>query len=131
MLRKDVRKELLNVARARRTVTYGHLMKKFRISRGHPKGFGIGGVIEEIDRFEYKQGAPGFAALVVRRDTGYPGGGYFSDDELPTALRRTKKQSLYPKLSEKEKEHIRKQQEKIWSFYTDVLPKKTNPFRAV
>jgi hypothetical protein len=74
-LRGDVRRELLRAASDHRTVTYGFLMRKFRISRGAPGGKGIAGVIAEIDGREAQKGAPGFAAIVVRKDTGFPGGG--------------------------------------------------------
>ncbi len=117
MLRKDVREELIRAAAKRRTVTYGHLMKKFKIPRGHPAGAGIVGVIGEVDRFEYERGAPGFAALVVRKDTGYPGGGYFCYDDLPPGLRRPRNQSANPRLSHAEKKHIQEQQKRIWKYY--------------
>jgi hypothetical protein len=117
VFRSDIREELLKVASKGGTVTYGYLMKKYRVSRGHPRGAGIAGVIGEIDRFEYQRGAPGFAAIAVRKDTGYPGGGYFCDGALPRALRKPKSQSTDPKLSSAQKEHIRKQQKAIWAYY--------------
>ena len=117
MFRPDVHKELLRAARNRRTVTYGHLMRKFRISRGHPKGAGIVGVIGAIDRREYEKGGPGFAAIVVRKDTGYPGGGYFCYDDLPDHLRRPKGQGTNPRLSRAEREYIEGEQRKIWRYY--------------
>jgi hypothetical protein len=116
-LREDVRRELLGAAVDGRTVTYGYLMKKFRISRGAPRGRGIVGVIGEIDRHEARRNAPGFAALVVRKDTGYPGGGFFCWDGVPDALRRSKGEGLNPGMSEAEKRYVRGLQEGIWSFY--------------
>jgi hypothetical protein len=116
--REDVREELLAAAEAGKTVTYGLLMQKFKISRGHPAGVGIVGVISAIDRAESERGAPGFAALVVRKDTGYPGGGYFCYDDLPPGLRRPNSQSARPRLSEAEKRFIRAQREKIWRYYS-------------
>jgi hypothetical protein len=116
--REDVRRELLAAAEMRKTVTYGLLMKKFRISRGHPAGAGIVGVISAIDRAESERGAPGFAALVVRGDTGYPGGGYFCYDDIPPGLRRPNSESAKPRLSEAEKRFISKQREKIWRYYS-------------
>jgi hypothetical protein len=120
-LRDDVRRELLRAAVDRRTVTYGFLMRKFRISRGAPGGKGIVGVIGEIDRYEAKRKAPGFAALVVRKDTGYPGGGFFCWDGIPSALRRPKREGLNPKMSDVEKKYVRKSQEGIWGFYQKEL----------
>jgi hypothetical protein len=120
-LRDDVRRELLRAAGDRRTVTYGFLMGKFRISRGAPRGKGIVGVMGEIDRYEAQRRAPGFAALVVRKDTGYPGGGFFCWDGIPPSLRRPKREGLNPRLSDAEKEYVRKLQEGIWRFYQGEL----------
>jgi hypothetical protein len=120
-LRDDVRRELLSAAADRRTVTYGSLMRKFRISRGAPGGKGIVGVIGEIDRHEAQRKAPGFAAIVVRKDTGYPGGGFFCWDGIPPALRRAKREGLDPKMSDAEKKYVRKLQEEIWGFYQREL----------
>jgi hypothetical protein len=117
MFRRDVYEELLRAATSRSTVTYGHLMKKFRISRGHPRGAGIVGVIGGIDRHECEKGGPGFAAIVVRKDTGFPGGGYFCYDDIPERLRRLKGQGTNPRLSRAEREYVEGQQRKIWKYY--------------
>ena len=108
-----MRKELLEAARTGNTVTYGQLMKNHRLSRGRPLSNAIG----EIDRVEYAHGAPGFAAIVVRKDTCFPGGGYFCDDDLPAWLSRSKERSADPRLSPSEKNHILEQQRKIWAYY--------------
>lgn len=120
-MRDDVRRELLRAAADRRTVTYGFLMRKFRISRGAPHGKGIVGVIGEIDRHEARRKAPGFAAIVVRKDTGYPGGGFFCWDGIPPALMRAKREGLNPKMSDAEKKYVRGLQEGIWGFYQKEL----------
>jgi hypothetical protein len=117
MVRGDVHRELIRVARKRKTVTYGHLMKKFRMTRGDGRN-GVVHVIGEIDRYESRKGGPGFGAIVVRRDTGYPGGGYFCYDDLPTGLKRPKNQRANPRLSDTEKEYINKEQKKIWDHYS-------------
>jgi hypothetical protein len=59
-LNEGVRRELLRAAAEHRTVTYGFLMKKFRLSRGASGGKGVVGVIGEVDRREAKKGAPRF-----------------------------------------------------------------------
>ena len=109
----NVRRELMRAARERRTVTYGRLMKRFGLSRGRR----LSHVIGKVDRKEYESGAPGFAAIIVRKDTGYPGGGYFCGDDLPPGLRRQAGRGTDPRLSAAEKEHIGKQREKIWAYY--------------
>ncbi len=117
-MRDDVRGVLRKAAAGRRKVTYGFLMKRFRLSRGAPGRKGVVGVVGEIDREEGRNGAPGFAAIVVRNDTGYPGGGFFCWEGVPSALRRSKGDGQNPRLSEAEKEYVRRLQEEIWSFYS-------------
>jgi len=94
-------------------VTYGQLMKRHRLSRGRRLSQTIG----EIDRAECEKGRPGFAAVIVRKDTGFPGGGYFCDDELPPALRRPRGRASDPRLSSAEVRHLRQQQRRIWDYY--------------
>jgi hypothetical protein len=108
-----MRRELLTAARAGSTVTYGKLMKNHRLSRGKALSHAIG----EVDRLEYARNAPGFAAIVVRKDTGFPGGGFFCDDDLPPSLRRPRTRGSDPRLSAKEINYIRKARRKIWAFY--------------
>ncbi|MDA4132636.1 MAG: hypothetical protein OK454_05865 [Thaumarchaeota archaeon] len=117
MSSQEMRKELLAAALERRTVTYGQLMAHFGLARGD-SGRTVVGMLGEIDRHEYESGAPGFAAIVVRKDTGYPGGGFFCWDDLPVALRRPKEKCQDPKLSQAEKDYVREQQEKIWEHYS-------------
>jgi hypothetical protein len=116
MVREDVLRELERTARKRRTVTYGHLMKRFRMTRGRGRN-GVVHIIGEIDLYENKRGGPGFGAIVVRKDTGYPGGGYFCYDDLPVGLKRPRKQNANPRLSYAEKEHIKWMQKTIWDYY--------------
>jgi len=116
-LSEDVRRELLKAAKGHRTVTYGFLMKKFRLSRGATGGKGVVGAIGEVDRREVRNGAPGFAAIVVRKDTGYPGGGFFCWDGVTSALRRNKHEGSNPRLSDAEKRYVRRLQEEIWDYY--------------
>ncbi|MDV3244371.1 MAG: hypothetical protein LYZ66_04255 [Nitrososphaerales archaeon] len=104
---------LREAAARRRTVTYGTLMRKFRLSRGKA----LSGMIGTVDKIEYEAGAPGFAAIIVRKDTGYPGGGYFCDDDLPPRLRRPNARSNDPRLSATERGFVRKQQHRIWAYY--------------
>jgi hypothetical protein len=109
-----MRGDLLRAARAQDKVTYGEMMKKYHLSRGRPLTEAIG----EIDHHEYDEGAPGFAAIIVRNDTGFPGGGYFCDDELPATLRRNSRGRNDPKLTSAEKDYVLWQQRKIWAHYT-------------
>jgi hypothetical protein len=116
MVRGEMRRELMQAALGRRKVTYGYLMKKFELARGDT-GETVVGALGEIDREESRKGAPGFAAIVVRKDTGYPGGGFFCWEDIPADLRRPKERCQDPKLSQAEKDFVRGLQEKIWAYY--------------
>ena len=116
------RRMLLEAARSERTVTYGRLMKSFGLSRGRQ----ITRMIGRVDSAEYASGAPGFAALIVRKDTGFPGGGYFCDDQLPPKLVRDSSRSADPRLSPAEKRHVLRQQKVVWDYYG-----RRKPFRRV
>ena len=107
------RRDMVRAASLGATVTYGHLMKKFRLSRGRP----LSKLIGELDAAEYSKGAPGFAAIIVRKDTGLPGGGYFCDDRLPAILRRSSRRATDPRLSPVEITRVREEQRRIWAFY--------------
>jgi hypothetical protein len=110
---RELRGALLEAASRRQTVTYGELMKRFGLSRGRT----FSEILGHVDQAEGRLGLPGFAAIVVRKDTRYPGGGYFCDDSLPFALRRPDDRRTDPKLSGKEVKHVRAQQERIWLAY--------------
>ncbi len=114
---RAIRRDMMKAARAGRTLTYGEIMRAHHLSRGHRLTRAIG----EIDRAENKNGAPGFAAIIVRKDTGFPGGGYFCDDELPPQLRRSRDRSTDPRLSQPEMEHVLKQQRKVWDYYGPTM----------
>jgi hypothetical protein len=111
---KDMRLRLLSAARSRTTITYGHLMKTYHLSRGRRLSQTIG----EVDVVEYSHDAPGFAAIIVRKDTGFPGGGYFVDDGLPSGLRRERGRGNNPRLSPAEKRYVLDRQREIWDYYS-------------
>lgn len=111
-----LRNELLRAARSRGTLTYGQLMKIMGVSRGKP----LFEAIVAVDRAEYANGAPGFAAIIVRKDTGFPGGGFFCDDKLPESLRRPYSRASDPGLSAAEMNYVKDAQRKIWDYYSDA-----------
>jgi len=108
-----IHSDLLAAARGHMLVTYGELMKKHHLSRGRRLSQTIG----EIDRVESENGMPGFAAIIVRKDTGFPGGGYFCDSELPPPLRRRRSDASDPRLSAVEIRYLKRQQHRIWACY--------------
>jgi hypothetical protein len=109
-----LRQELVRAATARGTLTYGELMRILGISRGPP----LFEAISAVDRTEHKRGAPGFAAIIVRKDTRFPGGGFFCDDDLPLDLRRPFSRANDPKLSAAEMNYVKEAQRKIWDYYS-------------
>lgn len=109
-----LRQELHKAARARGKLTYGQLMRLMGVSRGRP----LFEAIVAVDKDEYARGAPGFAAIIVRKDTGFPGGGFFCDDELPPDLRRPFSKASDPKLSAAEMNYVKAAQKKIWEYYS-------------
>ena len=111
---ESLREELVRAARAHGTLTYGALMKLLGISRGRP----LFDAIVEVDKAEYAKGAPGFAAIIVRKDTGFPGGGFFCDDGLPPELKRPFSRADDPKLSAAELNYVKEAQKKIWDYYS-------------
>jgi arsenate reductase len=112
---EELRRELLNTARSGGTLTYGQLMKIMGISRGRP----LFDAIVAVDKAEYAKGAPGFAAIIVRKDTGFPGGGFFCDDDLPPTLKRPFSRASDPKLSAAEMNYVKEAQRKIWEYYSN------------
>ena len=126
-MRNDVRKELIEIARAGKTITYGYLMKKFRIPRGNPKpGIGIGSVVGEISEFEDRHNRPLISAIVVLSNSaskkcpqGQPGAGFFGipSSTIPAGLKRSASRQADPKLSQEDLEFVRETQEKIWRFW--------------
>jgi len=115
---EELRRELANAARARSTVNYGQLMKILEISRGRP----LFEAIVEVDKAEVARGAPGFAAIIVRKDTGFPGGGFFCGDDLPPSVRRPFERASDPKLSATEMNYVKEAQRKIWEYYSKEAP---------
>jgi len=111
---EDLRRELLRTVKARGTLAYGELMRILGISRGRP----LFEAISAVDRDEYRRGAPGFAAIIVRKDTGFPGGGFFCDDSLPPSLRRPFSRANDPRLSAAEINYVKEEQKKIWDYYS-------------
>jgi hypothetical protein len=113
---EELRRELVKAARARGTLSYGQLMKIMGISRGSP----LFNAIAAVDRAEYARGAPGFAAIIVRKDTGFPGGGFFCDDGLPPSLRRPYERASDPKLTAAEMNYVKEAQRRIWDYYASI-----------
>jgi len=90
-------------------------MRMLGVSRGRP----LFDAIVAVDRAEYQRGAPGFAAIIVRKDTGFPGGGFFCDDDLPPSLRRPFSRAADHRLSAAAMNYVKEAQKKIWDYYSN------------
>ncbi|NOX54435.1 MAG: hypothetical protein GXP27_08330 [Planctomycetes bacterium] len=124
-MRWDVRARLIEVARNRETITYGQLMKEFRIPRGHPTpGIGIGWVVGEISEYEHSEGRPFLSVIVVKAGSetricpkGHPGGGFFSVVGLPPHLKRDTDE-FSERLTIEEQNFVKEEQERVWDYWT-------------
>ena len=90
-------------------------MRRYGLSRGRP----LTALIGVVDRLEAARGAPGFAAIIVRKDTGFPRGGYFCDEDLPAKLRNPKEKSTDPRLTDAQKAYVLRKQKEVWDFYAE------------
>jgi hypothetical protein len=122
---ESVRRRLILVARAGKTITYGDLMREFGIPRGHRKpGVGIGHVVGRISEAEWDEDRPMLSAIVVRAGTatslcpkGHTGGGFFGQAGIPARLRRNEKDWDSTTLSIREQELVRQEQENVWRYW--------------
>jgi len=124
-MRKDVRKKLIDVAKKGKTITYGELMKRFHIPRGHLKpGIGIGHVVGIISEYEHRKKRPFLSAIVVAKGSasnvcqyGRPSGGFFFIYNLPAVLRRDESKRGVRALTNPELKFVRKEQKKVWNYW--------------
>ena len=107
--------EIRTLAKRGRTVTYGDLMKRYRISRG--RAHGIAEVLWRISEREAclvgaSHDPPHFiSAVVVRSGTRYPSGGFFGLEGIPQDLVRAERTYGDPALSIQEKRYV----EWVWN----------------
>ena len=106
-IRDDVRKRLIEVAKSKKTITYGELMNEFHIPRGHLKHeLGIGYIVGEISKFEHNEGRPMLSAIVIHKDGKSIGDGFY---ELARQLGLLTNQN--------EKDFWIQEQQKVWKCY--------------
>lgn len=97
-------------------MTYGYLMERFGLTRGRGER-GVVRVLGEIQAVQAAANAPGLAPIVARKDTGYPGGGFFCWRGVPASIRRPRSRGTDPRLSEAEKRYVSRLRERVWRFY--------------
>jgi hypothetical protein len=82
----EMRAILVGCARARHTITYSELTRQLTTARVHYHSPWLTRLLEALGREEAAAQRPILAALVVTKQTGMPGGGYFemtARDSLP------------------------------------------------
>ncbi len=130
LVRMDVYKKLIQVAKDRKTITYKDLMDEFVIPRGNPHNpaRGIGPIVGYISEFESHNKRPLISALVVLKKSknlkcpdGHPSGGFFGihSKRIPTNLTRDESSFTDPKLTEDELNFVKREQKKVWHYWSE------------
>ena len=73
---KEMRDVMIEQAKLRQTITYGDLALRLSVYLA-PRSFVFSQLLREIGREEDAAGRGSLPAVVVRKSTGIPGGGYF------------------------------------------------------
>lgn len=82
-VKDEMRALLINLARARQTITYSDLCALLQTVTLHPHSFIFSRLLREVCGEEAAKGHGQLCALVVSKLTGMPSAGYFRRDELP------------------------------------------------
>lgn len=78
-LKDEMRAILINQARQRATITYSSLAASMQTVHMHHRAPYFHKLLRDMDADEVHDGRPSLAALVVRKDTGIPGSGFFTE----------------------------------------------------
>lgn len=81
-LKEEMRAIMIATARARSTMTYSELAVELQTARVHYHSFLMAKLLNEIGSEEIQAGRGVLPAVVVRKSTGIPGGGYFRESAL-------------------------------------------------
>lgn len=77
-LKGEIRAIMIETARARQTITYSELCLRLETARLHYHSTLLTRLLNEIGSVEVEAGRGVLPAVVVTKQTGIPGGGYFS-----------------------------------------------------
>jgi hypothetical protein len=80
-VREEIRNILIDLARQRQTITYSELAALVQSARLHYHSHIFFQLLIDVGRIEADAGRPILPALVVTKQTGMPGGGYFTLSE--------------------------------------------------
>lgn len=75
--RERARAAILECARRRETITYAGLAQSVSVTGFRPRSWALMALLGEVCRDEDPMHGVSIASLVVRKDTGMPGDGYF------------------------------------------------------
>lgn len=117
-LREDVVRLIVESAKKGQTITYGEIMRKCRIPRGQPthNGKAIGDVVGRIREWTWENRGIYLSAIVVHKDTGYPGGGFFGLSGIPSKFARDEAGWSDRKLTTAEKSFLSKRQQEAFAW---------------
>lgn len=76
-LKREVRALLVTLAQTRRTISYSDLAVQLRTATLHHRAPAFHALLREVCRDEMAQGRPSLGVLVVRKQTGLCGAGFF------------------------------------------------------
>jgi hypothetical protein len=114
-----LREGIEHAAARERLVTYGELMDRYGLS--HAKYGDIGTVLGIVSEYTWVCDGIWLSAIVVTSDslsedqkTGYPGGGFLGLNETPDEVARDGDYGR--RLSEKEKQFIRAEQQRVFEW---------------
>lgn len=103
---------LIEVAKEKRTITYGELMSRLG---GPGRGY-IGEVVGRISEIEYQNRHPKLSAVVVTAATGMVGGGFFGLPGTPGNVRRSTREELQDcSLSAADKEYWQQELRRVYN----------------
>jgi hypothetical protein len=117
-LRKDVVRLIWESAKRGRTITYGEIMRKCHVPRGQPvrNGKAIGDVVGLISEWTRERWGVYLSAIVVHKNTSYPGGGFFGLPEIPAKLARDEAGWTDQRLTADEKLFLRNCQREVFAW---------------
>lgn len=95
-LKDELRGILIHQARQCMTISYSELARLLQTVHMHHRAPHFQRLIREVNGDELAAGRPSLAALIVRKDSGIPGGGFFT--HLPPHLPEYSEGALAPDL---------------------------------
>lgn len=100
------------------TITYGEIMRECGVPRGQPvrNGKAVGDVVGQISEWTREEWGIYLSAIVVRKNTGYPGGGFFGLRGIPKAFARDEAGWADQRLTADEKIFLRKRRQEAFGW---------------